>query len=214
MDFRRLGVGDLVALGGTVLLFISLFLSWYSATGEDVNGNTITVSGTALGQYAGGWRFLILVIAIIVVLYLLARTLAPRGFHLPLPHWQVLTILVGLQFLLTLLAFLVKPTTGVAGVGVSWEYGAFIGLVASLIAAAGAIMRRNEPEVVVPGAPRSGFGSFRSVQQTPQQYPSQPYSSQPAVQPPGAAPVACAQCGAAVAPGAPYCASCGAPSPT
>ena len=35
VDFRRLGMGDLVALGGTVLLFISLFLSWYSATGED-----------------------------------------------------------------------------------------------------------------------------------------------------------------------------------
>ena len=158
VDFRRLGTGDLVAAGGTILLFISLFLAWYSVTGQDPNtGLTITITNSALGQYAGGFRFLVLVLAIFVFLYLLARTFAPRGFRLPLPHWQILSILVGLQLLLTILTFFLKPSDQ-GGPGVSWSYGAYIGLVASLIAMAGAVLRKNEPEVIVPGAPRGGFG--------------------------------------------------------
>lgn len=206
VDFRRLGVGDLVAAGGTILLFISLFLSWYSATGTDVDGNVITITNSALGQFAGGFRFLVLVMAIIVVLYLLARTFAPRGFRLPLPHWQILAILVGLQFLLTILTFFIKPSTGPGGPGVSWSYGAYIGLVAGIIAVAGAVLRRNEPEVIVPGAPRAGFGSFRAAQ-PPMQMGGPPVGG------PGSNAMICAQCGTAVSPGTPYCTTCGAPIP-
>ena len=204
VDFRRLGTGDLVAAGGTVLLFISLFLSWYSATGQDANGNIITISTSALGQFSGGFRFLVLVLAIFVVLYLLARTFAPRGFHLPLPHWQILSILVGLQFLFTILTFFIKPSAGPGGPGVSWSYGAYIGLVAAVITVAGAVLRKNEPEVIVPGAPREGFGGFRAASA-----PMQMGGGAPGVGPQGG--VVCAQCGTAVAPGTPYCTTCGAP---
>ena len=196
IDFRRLGVGDMIAGGGSVLLFISLFLSWYTALGQ---------STSALGSGAGGWRVLILVLDILILLYLFIRTMTPRGFHLPLPHWQLLTVFLGLQFLLVLLAFLVKPSaTDLNGVpiSISWGYGAFIGLVASLIALAGGIMRRSEPEVVVPGVPHGGFGSFRATPQPPQA----------GVTPGGGAQgILCGQCGTAVAPGTPYCTTCGAP---
>ena len=40
IDFRRLGTGDIIAAGGSVLLFISLFLPWYSVTGEGVSYST------------------------------------------------------------------------------------------------------------------------------------------------------------------------------
>jgi hypothetical protein len=193
IDFRRLGVGDMVAIGGSLLLFISLFLSWYTVPG---------FSTSALGTGAGGWRVLILVLDILILLYLFIRTMTPRGFHLPLPHWQLLTVLLGLQFLLTLLAFLVKPSADDTGISISWGYGAFIGLVAAIVALAGGIMRRSEPEIVVPGVPHGGFGSFRA---TPQQPPI-------GVTPGGGAQgTLCAQCGTAVAPGTPYCTTCGAP---
>jgi hypothetical protein len=120
-----------------------------------------------------------------------------------LPHWQLLTVALGLQFLLTLLAFLVKPSTGDPTIGVSWGYGAFIGLVASIIALAGGIMRRNEAEIVVPGVPRAGFSSFRSTVSAPQM----------GVTPGGGAQgTICAQCGTAVPTGTPYCTTCGAPT--
>ncbi|MGO9344154.1 MAG: zinc ribbon domain-containing protein [Acidimicrobiales bacterium] len=192
IDFRRLGIGDIVSIGGSILLFISLFLTWYTVP----NGGGST---SALGTGAGGWRVLILVLDILILLYLFVRTMTPRGFRLPLPHWQLLTVFLGLQFLLTLLAFLVKPSVGVS---ISWGYGAFIGLVAAAVALAGGIMRRSEPEIVVPGVPHGGFGTFRA---TPQQPPI-------GVTPGGGAQgTLCAQCGTAVAPGTPYCTTCGAP---
>jgi len=194
IDFRRLGIGDIIALVGSVLLFISLFLTWYTAPGP--GGGSVS----ALGTYAGGWRVLILVLDIVVVLYLFVRTMTPRGFTLPLPHWQLLTVVLGLQFLLTLLAFLVKPNVGVS---LSWGYGAFIGLIVSVIALAGGIMRRSEPEIVVPGVPRTGFGSFRSTPSAPQMGITPGGGSQGTI---------CAQCGSAVPTGNPYCPTCGAPA--
>jgi hypothetical protein len=191
IDFRRLGTGDIVAMSGLVLLFISLFLSWYSVPGESVS---------ALGDGAGGWRVLILVLDILILLYLLIRTMTPRGLHLPLPHWQLLTALLGLEFLLTLLAFLVKPSGG--GISVSWSYGAYMGLVFAIVALAGGIMRRNEAEIVIPGVPRTGFSSFRAMPQAPQM------GATPGG---GAQGSACAQCGSSVPPGTPYCTTCGAP---
>ena len=55
MDFSRLGRGDIVAAAGGVVLFLSLFLPWYSVTGnEDLCGQsncsafqTSTVMATA-----------------------------------------------------------------------------------------------------------------------------------------------------------------------
>jgi zinc-ribbon domain len=196
IDFRRLGIGDIIALAGSVLLFISLFLTWYTIPG---GGG----SASALGSGAGGWRVLILVLDIIVILYLFVRTMTPRGFTLPLPHWQLLTVVLGLQFLLTLLAFLVKPSSGISGVSVSWGYGAFIGLIVSVIALIGGIMRRSESEVVVPGVPRSGFGSFSSTPAAPQMGITPGGGSQGSI---------CAQCGSAVPTGNPYCPTCGAPA--
>ena len=35
MSFKRLGTGDKVAAAGGVLLFISLFIPWYSVTGDE-----------------------------------------------------------------------------------------------------------------------------------------------------------------------------------
>jgi hypothetical protein len=197
IDFRRLGTGDIVAMGGSVLLFISLFLTWYSTPGFSTSALGSSADGV---QVSGGWRVLILVLDIIILLYLFLRTMTPRGLRLPLPHWQLLTVLLSLQVLLTLIAFLVKPGDGVHW---SWGYGAFIGLVASIIALGGGIMRRNEAEIVVPGVPRAGFSSFRSTPGGPQMGATPGGGAQGTI---------CAQCGTAVPTGTPYCTTCGAPT--
>jgi hypothetical protein len=51
-------------------------------------------------------------------------------FKLPLPHAQVLLFGTALNLLLTVISFLTKPS------GTSWQYGAYIGLIAAVIAAA------------------------------------------------------------------------------
>jgi hypothetical protein len=149
--------------------------------------------------------------------------MTPRGLRLPLPHWQVLTILTVLQLILTVLAFVLKPGAG-SGVPVSWQYGAYIGLPAAVIAAVGSAMRSREPEVIVAGAPRPGFGGgYGTPGYGAPSYAAPTYGSPQQVAPaPGTPPqqyapqqaqvIQCAQCGTAVPTGAPYCTNCGTPT--
>ncbi|MDA8279752.1 MAG: zinc ribbon domain-containing protein [Actinomycetota bacterium] len=164
IDFRRLGVGDLVAGGALVVLFVSLFLPWYS-----IGYGGVSASTSAMGSGAGGWRVLVLVLALLTIGYLLVRTVLST-VRLPIPHWQFLTVLTVVVALLTLLAFLVKPgvdTTGLgtAGIGTSWSYGAYIGLVAAVAAVGGAVQRSRQSDTIEPklhaaGRPApSPFGS-------------------------------------------------------
>ena len=68
-----------------MLLFISLFLSWYTYTSTDATIATpgSSVSLTALSSQAGGWRFLILVMSLLVFLYLFIRSMSGRGIGFP-----------------------------------------------------------------------------------------------------------------------------------
>ena len=160
IELRRLGRGDLIVLVGTVVVFVSLYLPWYSIS---LSGFASLYSGgaigsiSALGDGAGGWRFLILVVCLVIVGYVFLRTMSSRGLRLPLPHWQLVTVLTGLNLLLVLIAFLVKPGGGstVSGLSISWDYGAYLALGAAALAVAGAVIRRNEPELLGANAPRT-----------------------------------------------------------
>lgn len=118
-----------------------------------------SVSVTALGGGAGGWRFLILVVAIIAVLYVLSRTLegAAKAFAY---HWQALAGLTALQGLLILIAFFANPLGILDPFGSSsWAAGAILALIAAITAAGGAVLVMQESKVqhaarpVFPGAP-------------------------------------------------------------
>ena len=111
---------ELIFGPATLVLLISLWLPWYRI-------GPFTVSGIS----AHGWLFLAAMDSIIVVLYVLVTAfgvgdLADQG---RLPKEQLLAILTGVNLaLVVLLGFLLKPT------GSSWTWGAYLALVAAIVA--------------------------------------------------------------------------------
>lgn len=184
-DLKRLRRGDLMAGIAAFLVFISLFIPWYSfAASADSASATATLaqqqlllavcgnqpvicessippqfSISALDGGAGGWRFLILVVAIIAVLYVLSRTLDMVAVPY---HWQVLVGITAFQGLLVLIAFFANPLSILDSLGSSsLEFGAFLALIAAIAAAAGAVLVMQEVKkqrAVGPSSP-DGAGS-------------------------------------------------------
>jgi hypothetical protein len=169
-DFGRLRPGDLIAGIASFLVLITLFFPWYSFTASAAQASdqatpaqqqlVLAVCGdqpavcesnippqfsvSALGGGAGGWRFLILVVAIIAVLYVLSRTLGAVVQAVPY-HWQVLVGLTALQGLLVLIAFFANPLGILDTFGSSsWAVGAFLALIAAIAAVVGAIRVMQE----------------------------------------------------------------------
>lgn len=149
IDVRRLGRGGAVALGGTVVLLISLFLPWYSLHFYLGGGVTFREGVAAVSGAAGGWRFLIVAFCLGTIFYLAMHTAAGVRVRQLLPHWQMLTLLTAVNLLLAVLAFVARPGGGyvIPGVYVGWAYGAYLGLVAAVVAVAGGILSRQDPDV-------------------------------------------------------------------
>ena len=169
-NFGRLRPGDVAAGIASFLVFISVFFPWYSFTasaasaGEQATpaqqqlvlaicGDQPTVcssdvaphfSVTALGGGAGGWRLLILVVAIVAVLYVLSRTLAGTARAVPY-HWQTLVGITAVQGLLVLIAFIANPLGILDSFGSSsWAFGSVLALIAAIAAVGGAILVMRE----------------------------------------------------------------------
>ena len=157
IDLRRLPVTDLVSGISSIVVFVSLFLPWYGFT-IDLPAGADTHTYSALSSIAGGFRFLILVLSVLTVGYLLAKSMWRSEPRLPLPEWQILGGLTGLQLLLVVIAFLASPagfSTGEAGAG--------LGLIAAVVAAVGAGQARmtsvTPVAVPAPAAPPGPAGS-------------------------------------------------------
>jgi hypothetical protein len=124
-DVARWTRADRIAGIATLVLFISLFLPWF------------TVSlGFASGSVNGlwhGWMYITLILSIVIIGYLV---LLAGWDKLPIsqdvPHLTVMMIATIVNVVLVLIAFIDKP----GGSGVGWGFGAILGLVAALVAAA------------------------------------------------------------------------------
>jgi hypothetical protein len=116
---------DRIAGAATLVLFISLFLPWF------------TISfGFASGSVNGlwhGWMYLTLILSIVIIAYLV---LLAGWDKLPIsqnvPHLTVMMVATLVNAVLVLIAFIDKPGGG----GVGWGFGAILGLIAALVAAA------------------------------------------------------------------------------
>lgn len=144
---RRLEVYELVAGGASLLLLVTLFLPWYRYT---AGGSSISFS--AMSSAAGGWRVLILIACLVIVGYLgiSANFTRPR---LPIPATQALVVATVVNMLLVVVAFATVPTSALGGfavfvhTGVAW--GAYLGLVAALVALLAAVLYVRQPVATV-----------------------------------------------------------------
>jgi hypothetical protein len=112
----------------SVILIITLFLPWF---GISVGGFSASESGFE----AHGYLFIPLLTAIALIAYLIMTAgWDDPPVKLPVAHAPLLLVATGVQFLVVLLAFLFKPT------GTDWEFGAYLGLLAALVACAAIVV--------------------------------------------------------------------------
>jgi hypothetical protein len=125
-EWQRLSGNDQIVGVATLVLFISLFMPWFTS-------RLGPYSGSANGLFHG-YMYLTLIVALALLVYLIMRAgLAPPPLSLRIGHHEILLIGTGLNFLLTLISFIFKPA-GAPGLSIGWGYGAFIGLIAALVA--------------------------------------------------------------------------------
>jgi hypothetical protein len=77
------------------------------------------------------YMYITLIVSLAIMGYLaLVAGMETLPFKLPASHAQLLLVATGLNFVLTFISFLTKPS------GTSWQYGAYIGLIAAFVAVA------------------------------------------------------------------------------
>ncbi|HXZ82377.1 MAG TPA: hypothetical protein VED84_01345 [Acidimicrobiales bacterium] len=112
----------------TLVLFISLFLDWFGVSASYLG---YSVSASASGLSAHGYLYIDLILCLAILIYLGVRAMFEElPFKLPIAHETLLFIATAINFLLVLIGFLAKP----GGSGVGWRYGAFVALIAAIVA--------------------------------------------------------------------------------
>jgi hypothetical protein len=128
LDVKRWSHAERITAVATLVLFISLFLPWFT-----YNYGVGTVSVDGLWH---GWMYLVLILCLVIMAYLVARAgFSEMPFKLPMTEERLLLIATGVSAVLSILAFVFKPG-GIGFSGIGWGFGAFVGLAASIVAAA------------------------------------------------------------------------------
>jgi hypothetical protein len=127
-DSKRWAQTDRIVAIATLVLFVSLFLPWFTYN-----------YGLGTGSVDGlwhGWMYITLILCLAIMVYLVMMAgFSTMPFKLPLPHEQALLIATGINFVLSLIAFIDKPG-GYGRSGIGWGFGAIVGLIAAVVAAA------------------------------------------------------------------------------
>jgi hypothetical protein len=126
MDINRLSMGQRIAAGAGVLLFIDLFLDWYSA-GNDAF--TVSISGWSVFSWVD------LVCAAAAIVAVLAAVQAMGMVQIPAPLNMILLPLAAIATILVLYRLINQPGPNDL---VNNEFGAYIGFVLAALMAYGA----------------------------------------------------------------------------
>jgi hypothetical protein len=125
-DAGRLSQADRISGVASLVLLISLFLPWFTVS-------AFGLSASASGTTAHGYLWVVFILCLAVVAFLLfGAGYAELPMRLPVAREMVLLVATGINLLLVLIAFFVKPGGG--GLGVGWGFGAFVGLIAAIAA--------------------------------------------------------------------------------
>jgi hypothetical protein len=135
-DAARLSQADRISGAASVVLLISLFLPWFTANVG------ILGSGSESGMSAHGYLWVVFILCLAVVAFLVfGAGYAELPVRLPVAREMALLVATGINLLLVLLAFLFKPNGyGIASIG--WGFGAFVGLIAAIVAFVPLVMPR------------------------------------------------------------------------
>jgi hypothetical protein len=111
----------------TLVLFISLFFPWYTYS---FGLGSVSVDGLW-----HGWMYIVFLLSLVILVYLVSRAgFSEMPFKLPVSGYQLLLGGSAINLVLTVIAFVDKPG-GVGFNGIGWGWGAFVGLIAAVVAA-------------------------------------------------------------------------------
>ena len=129
-DFAALSQTDRLVGGGSLVLFIALFLPWFSVK------LGILGTATASGLSAHGYLYVTLILTLGVLGLLVAEALGlwKLPSTIQLSRDQILLIATVINLILVVIAFVFKPS-GLGVVKVGWSWGAFVALIAAVVAA-------------------------------------------------------------------------------
>jgi len=220
-DANRLKFGDLIAAGGALVLFISLFLDWYSVEIEGFGGVGGGSGGGSAFDALDIGSFFLLLVAVVVIGIVVMRALGNEPAGLPVPLSTIILGLGGLAVLYVVFRLLVSPVDVPDelddAVDVGRGIGIFLGLLSAIAIAAGGFLSARERGEAVPGVDgglgtgAAGGGPLGGGQ--PGGY-AQPTGGQPAAgQPVGGAPAGGAPAAAPAAGAADPGAAAGNPAP-
>jgi len=126
-DARRWTLADQVTGGATLVLLVSLFLPWFGT-----DGGFFSVSVNGMWH---SYMVIDLILAVAILGYLVLRAgfvSLPFGLSVTAAG-QLLAGTAGLNLLLAVVSFVTKPA------GTGWQYGAYVGLAAAIVAVIGPI---------------------------------------------------------------------------
>jgi hypothetical protein len=176
VDVNKLGPGQRIAAGAAVLLFIDLFLNWYS-----VGNDAFSIGLSAWDSYS--WTDLLLLLTIIVAV---AMALQAMGMlSIPIKLSSVLLPLAAIMAIIVLFRLVINQP-GPDNDLISNEFGGYIGFILTAVIAYGAWRAQGEHEAT------SAPGTFKvgSHPSTTSSTTSEPAPPPPATTPPPAAPPA------------------------
>jgi hypothetical protein len=162
-DTSRLRFGDMIAAGGALVLFISLFLDWYNVSVEGLGGlGDASQGGNAFDALGFGPIFLLLV-ALAVIAIVVMRALGAEPAGLPVPLSTIILGLGALAALYVLFRLLVVPDGDVPEAAEDFvdfgrSIGIFLAFLATLAITAGGFLSARERGEAVPGVD-GGLGS-------------------------------------------------------
>jgi hypothetical protein len=127
-----LTTADIICAIATFVLFIALFLNWFS-----IGNGLFSYSWTGLSAHGYLYIDLILCIAIIIYLGLRAGWDEIPG-SVKVPHLTVMMAATLVNLVLVIIAFIQMPAGpgGYSVSGVGWSFGAVLALIAAIVAAA------------------------------------------------------------------------------
>ena len=151
-DFAAVPRSVWISAGGALVLLLSVFFSWYTATASVSvpGGATVSRSASGSGWESGDGAKLVFLLAL-VILVIWAIDLFADNLTLPFPASMVALLLGAVALLVVVIKFFSKPGGGdVSSFGgtlhfsVSVAWGLYVAVLASIAVVVGAYLHMNE----------------------------------------------------------------------